>query len=63
MHNYHRQAEDLVREVLEDLQKFLPHDGEDISYYNPSAVNASISNLISVKVLLACANEALSRNA
>ena len=63
MHHYHRLAEQMVKEVIEDLKKFLPHDEEDISCYNPSAVSTSINNLIIVKVLLACANEALGKNA
>ena len=62
VHHYYKLAEQLVEEVLEDLKKFLPHDGEDISCYNPSAVSTSINNLINVKVLLGCANDALGRN-
>ena len=49
---YHQRAEQLVEEVIEDLQKLLPHDGEDISYYNPCAVDASILNLAKVRTLL-----------
>lgn len=55
---YHQQAEQLVREVIEDLQRLLPHDGEDISCYNPRAVDTSILNLAKVRTLLGRANEA-----
>ena len=48
----HQQAEQLVREVIEDLQRLLPHDGEDISCYNPCAVDAAIMNLVKVRTLL-----------
>jgi len=62
MHKYHEQAERLVRDVMANLEAFLPHDGEDISCWNPSAVDESIRSLILVRTLLACANEALGYN-
>ncbi len=62
MHKYHQQAETLVIEVISDLKKLLPHDGEDIACWNPEAVDESISNLIRVGRLLARANEALGDN-
>ena len=52
MSNYHQQAEQLVREVIRDLQRLLPHDGEDISYYKPCTVDVSILNLAEVRTLL-----------
>uniref|UniRef100_A0A6M3KCX7 Uncharacterized protein n=1 Tax=viral metagenome TaxID=1070528 RepID=A0A6M3KCX7_9ZZZZ len=62
MHKYHQQAEVLVKQVMQDLEKLLPHDGEDISCYNPGAMDDSINSLIRVRTLLACANEALGYN-
>lgn len=56
MSKYYQQAEQLVQRVVEDLQKLLPHDGEDISFYNLSAVDTSILNLVKVRTLLGCAN-------
>lgn len=55
MSKYYQQAEQLVQRVVEDLQKLLPHDGEDISFYNLSAVDTSILNLVKVRTLLGCA--------
>ena len=54
---YFIQAEQLVQKVIKDLQRLLPHDGEDISCYNPCAVDASIMDLIKVRTLLGRANE------
>jgi len=45
MSEHHQQAEQLVRRVIKDLQTLLPCDGEDISCYNPCAVDASILDL------------------
>ena len=58
MSEYHQQAEQLVRRVIEDLQRLLPRDGEDISCYNPCAVDTSILNLAKVRTLLGRADEA-----
>jgi hypoxanthine phosphoribosyltransferase len=55
---HHQQAERLVRKVIEDLQRLLPRDGEDISCYNPCAIDASILSLVEVRTLLGRANEA-----
>ena len=61
MSEYHQQAEQLVREVIEDLQRLLPCDGEDISCYNPCAVDDSILNLAKVRTLLGRADETAKR--
>lgn len=58
---YHQQAELLVRKVIEDLQKLLPRDGEDISCYNPCAVDTSILDLAKVRTLLGRADEIAKR--
>ena len=63
MHAYHKQAEDYVKAVIADLQRLLPSDGDDISYYNPGILNSPIATLIDAKILMACANEAEGRNA
>ena len=60
MLKYHQQAEQLVRRVIEDLQRLLPCDGEDISYYNPCVVDTSILDLAKVRTLLGRADEAKS---
>ncbi len=57
MTKYHQQAEQLVQKVIEDLQRLLPHDGEDISYYNLCAVDTSILDLVEVRTLLGRADE------
>ena len=54
---YNKRAENLVRETIASLEKLLPKDGEDISYYNPGVLNEPIRKLIDIKILLACANE------
>jgi len=58
MNKHHQQAEQLVRKVLEDLQRLLPRDGEDISCFNPCAVDDSILDLAKVRTLLGRADEA-----
>jgi hypothetical protein len=63
MHKYHKQAEERVQSVIEGLQLLMPRDGEDISCYNPAALDLAIRLLIDAKVLMACANEAEGRNA
>lgn len=62
MHKYHKQAESLVKEVIEQLNGLLPQDGENISCYNPGIMRDPIRKLIDVQVLLGCANEATGRN-
>ncbi len=57
MNKYHQQAEQLVRRVIKDLQRLLPCDGEDISCYNPCAVDTSIMDLVDVRTLIGRAQE------
>jgi hypothetical protein len=61
VHKYHEQAEELATEVISYMRRFLPHEGEDISYYNPCAVDEAIQKLIRIRTLLACANVAEGR--
>lgn len=58
MSKHHQQAEQLVQKVIEDLQRLLPRDGEDISCYNPCVVDVSILDLVKVRTLLGRADEA-----
>jgi len=58
MSKHHQQAEQLVRKVIEDLQRLLPQDGEDISCYNPCVVDVSILDLVKVRTLMGRADEA-----
>jgi len=51
MNKHHQQAEQPMRKVLEDLQRLLPQDGEDISCYNPCVVDDSILDLVKVRTL------------
>ncbi len=62
MSEYHQQAQQLVQRVIENLQRLLPHDGEDISCYNPCAVDDSILALAKVRTLLGRADEAAKRD-
>lgn len=55
MNKYHQQVQQIVQEVIEDLRRLLPRDGEDISYYNPCAVDTAILDLVKVRTLLGCA--------
>jgi DNA mismatch repair ATPase MutS len=62
MTEYYQQAQQLVQRVIEDLQRLLPRDGEDISCYNPCAVDTSILGLVKVRTLLGRADEAEKRD-
>lgn len=57
----HQQAQQLVREIIEDLQRLLPCDGEDISCFNPCVVDVSILNLAKVRTFLGRADESTKR--
>lgn len=61
MHIYHKQAEEKVKTVISDLEKLLPRDGEDISYYTHGIMDEPIKDLIEIKILMARANEAEER--
>jgi hypothetical protein len=55
MNEYYKQAESLVAETIAELQLFLPKDGEDISYYNPCAVDTALNNVMQIKSLMVIA--------
>lgn len=50
-------AERLVEQVRKKLKGILGEDGEDISCYNPSALDTSIFDLIEAKTEMALGRE------
>lgn len=49
MNEHYKLAESLIKETISDFNRFLPQDGEDISYYYSVALNDSIMRLIRAK--------------
>jgi hypothetical protein len=53
MNENFQKAEKIVKEVIEELKRLLPRDGEDISFYNHCVLDESISDLIEAKAEMA----------
>lgn len=55
MHRHYATAEKLVRSAIEDLERLLPRDGENISFYAPTMLDSPIRKVIEAKVYMAMA--------
>lgn len=53
MNYWFMEADTLVRDTIKRLNIILENDGEDISYYNPEALDKSIINLINARSSMA----------
>ena len=53
MNQFFQNADKLVREAISDLEVLLGKDGDDISSYNPVAIDAAIGNLIKARSQIA----------
>ena len=54
MNEHYKHAERIIKEVIDDLKRFLPEDsGENISYYFSHALDEAIMNLINAKEQMA----------
>lgn len=49
MNEYYQSAERIIKEVIKSLERLLPQDGEDISYYHSTAIDDDIIRLVNAK--------------